>query len=189
MGTFLDPARHGIVTIILCCCVLMISRAANAMTMWEFDGRCFESYSKGGTPYDDLTKKAGDTITCEAAVLMELPNGRLLMQFVTGRGVLGFSGGGIDKETDPTMAILPIDRILPVRDFGTNPDEIYRRSARGEGILNGAEGFCMFQSKDIQNSKELSCASKWEQGKRKVVYKVVMSVKSTKKSFFMPPSN
>ena len=164
-----------------------ISRSANAMTVWFFEGRCFKSYLKWGTPNDDLRKEAGDPITCEKAVLGQLPNGRVLMQFVTERGVLGFSGGGIDRETNPTMSILPVDRILPIRDYGQDTNEILKRSARGEGALNGAEGFCFFQSKDIDSSTQLSCTSKWEQGNKKVVYKVLMNI--TKASKKLLPSS
>jgi hypothetical protein len=154
--------------------------------MWFFDGKCYNSRLKIGTPEDDMTKDAGDPISCKVAVLMELDNGRKLVQFVTGTGPLGFSGNEIDKVTNDKMAILPINRILPVRDMGTDPKEIYRRSSRGEGILDGAEGFCFFGAKDIKSSDGISCISKYEKGHKKMVYSISMKVTHVEKKFFIP---
>jgi len=153
-----------------------IGSTADGMTIWFFEGRCSESFSKLGSPKDDLGKKVGEPISCEKAVLADLPNGRVMMQFVTQHGVLGFAGAGINKDIHPKMAILIVDKILPAADFGSDINEIIRRSATREGVLNGAEGFCFIPEKDIIGSMSVSCTGKWEQGDKKVVYKITMDV-------------
>lgn len=97
------------------------------------------------------------------AVLFELKNGRKLMQFVTGLGVLGFAGAVLDR-TNPTMTLLPIDRLHPIRDIGTSSDEQLARASTGEGALDGAEGSCFFEAKDLMAVKAIACVSKYENG-------------------------
>lgn len=116
--------------------------SASAATAWLFDGQCYNSHVKWGTLDEDLTKEAGDPIHCDKAVLIELRNGRKLINFTTGRGVLGFAGPGIDRQVNPTMAVLPIDRIYPIRDIqGMSRNEVVAGGAKREGALEGAEGF------------------------------------------------
>jgi hypothetical protein len=160
-----------------------------ADTMWFFEGNCHDSRVKWGTISDDMTKETGDPIHCNKAVLIELANGRKLMQFVTGLGVLGFSGREIDKVTNDKMSFIPIDTIHPIRDLGTKSDEIYDRSSKGEGMLRGVEGFCFFQAKDIKSSDSVSCVSKYENGNKKAVYSVQMKVSKVSKKLILPAPN
>lgn len=162
---------------------------AKADTMWFFEGECHDSRVKWGTPVDDMSKEPGDPIHCDKAVLMELANGRKLMQFVTGLGVLGFSGREIDKVTNDKMAFIPIDTIHTIRDLGTKSGEIYDRSSKGEGMLRGVEGFCFFQAKDIKSSDSVSCVSKYEHDNKKAVYSVQMKVNKVSKKLLLPTPN
>lgn len=128
--------------------------------------QCYDSRVKWGTLDEDLTKESGDPIHCNMAILLEFRNGRKLISFLTGRGLLGFAGEGIDRETD--MTTFPIDRIHPIRDVkGMSSDEIIASEARGEGALEGAEGVCMFETKEFKTSKGLSCVSKYESDNKK----------------------
>jgi|1186.fasta_scaffold158393_2 hypothetical protein len=93
-----------------------------------------------------------------------------------GKQPLGFAGGSLDRKTNPKLLIMPLDRIYPVRDLGTDPAEIYRRSASGEGVLQGAEGFCFFDSHQLPAAKSVSCVAKHESGNDKIIYRVEMEL-------------
>jgi len=166
--------------------IVLAAAPSQAATAWFLEGKCKESYSKRGAPTDDLTQEDGDPISCKMLSVMALKNGRKLVQFVTGTGVLGFSGPEFDTTTNKKMLIVPIDRIIPVRDLGTDPSEIMRRSSQGEGVLDGAEGFCMFSTKRIETSKQMTCVTKHERGNRKVVYKVQMDIRKAEKKTDFP---
>jgi len=170
-----------ILTLLAAAFSVLAAAPSQAATAWFIDGKCKQSYLKRGTPSDDLTQEEGDPISCNKVSIMALKNGRKLVQFVTGTGVLGFSGWEFDTTTNKTMLIVPVDRIMPVRDLGTETSEIMRRSAQGEGVLNGAEGFCMFDTKRIEAAKQMTCVSKHEVGNKKVVYKIEMDIRKVKK--------
>jgi hypothetical protein len=169
--------------------LLVLSGAANAATAWFFDGQCYDSRVKWGTMDEDLGTESGDPIHCDKAVLLVLKNGRNLVNFSTGRGVLGFAGGGIDRQSHPTITLLPVDRIYPIRDLqGMTSKEAIESGANREGALDGAEGFCFFGTKQFETSKELSCVSKYEVGNKKTVYSIKMKVrKVTKNANFSEP--
>lgn len=159
---------------------------SHAATAWFMDGKCKASYLKRGTPSDDLTLEEGEPISCKKLSVIALKNGRKVVQFVTGTGVLAFSGTEFDTTTNKKMLVVPIDRIHPVRDLGTEPAEIMRRSAQGEGVLEGAEGYCFFQTKKIETSKEMSCVAMHEIGNKKVVFKVQMDIRKAVKEANFP---
>jgi len=165
---------------------LAVATPSHAATAWFIDGRCKQSYLKRGTPTDDLSKEAGDPISCDKVFMIALKNGRKLVQFSTGTGVLGFAGSEFDAKTNKTMLIMPIDRILPVRDLGKDAAEIVQRGSRGEGALNGAEGFCFFDKKQLDKITGMSCVSMHQQGDRKVVYKIEMDVTRVKREDNFP---
>jgi len=179
---------HMRVTTLLLGAVFVAASAtsSSAATAWFLDGKCKESYLKRGTPTDDLTQEAGDPISCKKLSVIALKNGRKIVQFVTGTGVLGFAGSEFDTTTNKAMLIIPIDRILPVRDLGTEATEIMRRSSQGEGVLDGAEGFCMFDSKRIEKAKQMTCISMHERGNKKVVYRMMMDIRKATKDANFP---
>ncbi|HKH82568.1 MAG TPA: hypothetical protein VKA25_02665 [Gemmatimonadales bacterium] len=146
---------------------------AVAATAWIFNGPCKDGSLKRGQPTDDLRAITGETISCNQAILMELKNGRKLIHFNTQNGTpLGFAGTVLDTKTNPKLMIFPLDRIYPVRDLGQRPDDIYQRSRSGEGVLDGAQGFCFFNSHTLNEVTGLSCTAMHQIGDRKVVYRV-----------------
>src|SRR5687768_4996153 len=124
---------------------LAVPVEASAATAWIYNGPCKDGSLKRGKTTDDLRSVGGETISCNQAILMELKNGRKLIHFNTKDGTpLGFAGPIFDTKTNPKILIVPLDRIYPVRDFGKDPKEIMRRTGAGEGVLDGAKGFCFF---------------------------------------------
>ena len=160
---------------------------ASAATIWMFDGNCVNSRLKIGLPADDLTMQPGDPISCKSANLMELQYGRVLVNFVTGTGVLGFAGSGFDSRTNPKLLLASVDRIHPVRDFGSDAKEILRRSGNGEGVLNDAEGVCIFEPKNLAKVTSFVCVGNHVEptGLRRV-YTVEMRVKKVTKNTNFP---
>jgi len=125
-----------------------------------------------------MTRFAGEPISCNQAVFMTLPNGRKMINFLTGGGTipLGFSGEFLDRKSDPKLLTFPVDRIYPIRDLGTTPEEIWRRGSTGEGVLDHAEGFCFFSSHDLVDTDELSCGVGQVSGNKKITYYMMMKV-------------
>jgi hypothetical protein len=160
--------------------------AERSVGVWFFQGLCEDSYLWKGAPMEDMTNSPGDAISCKRAFLMEVPNGRNLMSFVTGASGTRFAGGALDPKTNPKLLIMPIDRIHPARDLGTIPSEIYRRAASGEGALDGAEGFCFFSSHKLAATEELSCVAKHTSGNNKTVYRIKMEIKKVDKRTHRP---
>ena len=161
---------------------------AQAATAYFFSGTCRDSRVKIGKLEDDLAKEPGDPIHCDVAVLLELKNGRKLMQFVTGIGALGFSGATLDQNTNPNMVILPVDRLYPVRDLGTTAEEQLKRSSQAEGAIDDVEGYCFFQPKKLARVTSLSCVTKYEKRGIKTVHSIKMDVrKVTRKTNFPDP--
>jgi hypothetical protein len=97
--------------------VLSVSPAtASAMDLWSFNGRCTEGAVKQAIPSVDMTKMRGSAISCDAATIVELDNGRKLVQFVQKRGNLsppGF-GGGQFKYTGNNYSLI-VDHVHPQR--------------------------------------------------------------------------
>lgn len=147
-------------------------------SIFTFKGTCLDSKIKWGLIEEDLTAAPGDPVSCDAAIFMSLPNGRRMMQFVTGRGLLGFAGSELARDESDGSLMLSIDRIHPIRDLGNDPDEIYRRGRSGEGVLEGAEGVCIFSADDIKSSTYVACIGKHEAGNKKTVFTVRMNVAS-----------
>jgi hypothetical protein len=87
-----EVRRAAVVFLLLLLLVFLCDIPASAATAWFFDGQCYNSHVKWGTLDQDLTKEAGDPIHCDKAILIELRNGRKLINFTTGRGVFGFRG-------------------------------------------------------------------------------------------------
>jgi hypothetical protein len=160
--------------------LLCTASTAHASTVYFFDGACDQnSCIKVGSADLDFSNIKGAPIVCDAAVLVELSNGRELMQFTNKRGKnigpLGFAGVGIDRHTNPKLALFPIDRIYPRQRLGPTPEETYSQGMNGTPI-NGAEGFCVFDKHSIDKSKSLSCVSKIEKNGTKTIFKVIFNV-------------
>jgi hypothetical protein len=186
---FIPKSLSCVLRTILFLVPLVSCTSASAATAYFFKGQCHDSRVKVGTLDADLRVEAGDPIHCETAVLIELKNGRKLMQFLTGLGVLGFAGGTLDRSTNPTLTLLPIDRLYPIRDLGTSSDEQFETASKGEGALDGAEGFCFFEPKDLARVRSLSCVSKYVHGDIRTVHSIQMNVRKVDKTIKFPDVN
>jgi hypothetical protein len=107
---------------------------------------------------------------------MELDNGRKLIQFAEKRDTqstpLGFSGS--NYEPQGKMIRMAIDRMYPRRSLGATPEETFAGSM--SGAVNNAEGFCFFSTRDFRSADGVSCVSKIEDGKTKIVFKVDFAI-------------
>ena len=127
------------ITYITYICIISAALSSNveAKPTWFFKGSCHDSRVKRGNSTTDLTLEAGDPIHCDLAILSFLKNGRILLQFHTGIGILGFAGPVFDRKSNPNVANIPIDRIYPIRDLGMKSPEILDRSELGTVTLCG----------------------------------------------------
>jgi hypothetical protein len=149
---------------------------ASAMDLWSFNGRCKEGVVKQGSPYVDMHNIRGSPIYCDAATLMELDNGRKVMQFVQKSGTLmppGFAGGEF-KDTEGHYSLI-VDRVYPQRSIvaGKSIDQL-RRDAEKTAIP--ADGYCFFSDRDFSKLTEFSCVTKTENVDTKIIYTVVFDV-------------
>lgn len=155
--------------------VLMISSAASAMDLWSFNGHCTEGVVKQATPSVDMTKMHGSAISCDAATIIELDNGRKLVQFAQKRGNLsppGFAGGQF-KYTGNNYSLI-VDRVHPQRTLsGKTTEQIF---SEGATSAIPAEGYCFFSSSDFSKLTEFSCVTKTENADTKIVYRVLFKV-------------
>ena len=155
--------------------VLMMSPGASAMDPWSFNGRCTEGVVKQATPSVDLTKMRGSAISCDAATIIELGNGRKLVQFAQKRGNLsppGFAGGQF-KFTGNNYSLI-VDRVHPQRTLsGKTPEQIF---SEGATSAVPAEGYCFFSNSDFSKLTEFSCVTKTENADTKIVYRLLFKV-------------
>jgi hypothetical protein len=173
--------RNAILIGILLASIFSFTNLAFAETMWFFEGICDESTVKQESPEKDFSKIEGRKLNCEFGVLIEIQNGRKLIQFTNAEYLFGFAGGDIDKVSNENFAMMPIDRIFL-------PRNIKIETPRPEDILDNAEGIC-FLSKELQKSKEISCVSKYEESNIKYVFNIHMIVrKVTRKSIGKSPN-
>ena len=152
--------------------LLAIAEFSPAMaSSYVYDAICTNSYSKQGEQQDDLTKQSGKPIKCDSAVLSLLDNGRVLLQVSEKKGKLtplGFSGAGLDFDTNPNFITLPLQSIYLPHSTGTgNPEKI-------EGI----EGFCFLDGKaNLRALTSATCVAKIEIGTQRLVYHVEVHIK------------
>jgi hypothetical protein len=145
------------------------------MDVWTFNGHCEEGVVKQGSPYVDMQKMRGSGISCDAASIMELDNGRKLVQFIQKRGRInppGFAGSDL-KYTEEHYSLV-VDRVYPQRTLaGKTSEQILSESAK---TAIPAEGYCFFSDSDFSKLTEFSCVSKTENADTKIVYRVSFKV-------------
>jgi hypothetical protein len=162
---------------------LIIGGDAVASDLWTFEGRCTSGVVKQARPTVDLSKLRGSEITCDAATIIELDNGRKLVQFVQKRGKvgpLGFAGNKLNY-TDGNYVLL-IDRVHPQHRVhpqqglaGKSTDQIFQESATP---AMPSEGYCFFSNSDFSKLTEFACVSKTENADSKIIYRIAFNVDS-----------
>lgn len=136
-----------------------------------YPATCDGSYSKQGEQNDDFTKFKGKPIKCDNILFALLGNGRISVQIVDSRSSLtplGFSGSGLDYESNPNFVTVPLDSIsLP---HVNNPATAQ--------TVNGIEGYCFIEGKyNFRSLSTFVCASKMEIGTQKLVYNITAKIK------------
>ena len=143
---------------------------------WFFTGKCEDSRVKRGSLSEDPRIQVGDKINCDIAIVSILTDGRLLVQFRTGLGVLGFAGAVLDETTYDTPSI-PIETIYPIRDLGMSKEEILQNSLQREGALtDGVEGICLLGSENFKSMRKMTCTAKHEVAEHGSVYSITINI-------------
>ncbi len=150
---------------------LLISFSSGALARtYVYEATCGQSYSKQGEQEEDLTTMKGKSISCNSAILSFLDNGHVIFQVGEKKGQLtplGFSGIGLDYDTSPNFATLPLDKVyLPHYTEPGTPEDV-----------NGVEGFCFFDGKlNVRALHDVSCVAKIEFGTQRLVYHVDVKI-------------
>jgi hypothetical protein len=149
--------------------------SASAMDLWTFNGRCTEGVVKQAPPSVDMRNMRGSPVSCDAASISELDNGRKLVQFVQKRGKLnppGFAGAEF-KYTEGNYSLV-VDRVYPQRTLvGKSTEQIFSEGAKSAIPV---EGYCFFSDSDFSKLTEFSCVTKTENTDAKIVYRVSFKV-------------
>jgi hypothetical protein len=145
------------------------------MDLWTFNGSCKDGIVKQGSPSVNLHDTPGTVISCDAASITELDNGRKLVQFVQKLGKMmppGFAGGEF-KYTNGNYSLI-LDRVYPQRILaGKEADQIF---SEGTKTALPAEGYCFFSNPDLSKLTEFSCVTKTENADTKILYSVSFKV-------------
>jgi hypothetical protein len=156
-------------------CAAVFCPAASAKDLWTFNGICKESVVKEGAPAVDMSGAPGTAISCDAATITELDNGRRLVQFVQKTGEMlppGFAGGEFKYVRGGFSLIL--DRVTPQRLLaGKQPDQIAGEAGK---TAMPAEGYCVFGSADFSRLTEFSCETRTENAGTKILYSISFKV-------------
>ncbi len=149
--------------------------SASAMDLWTFNGRCVDGVVKQAPPTVDMQSMRGSPISCDAASIMELDNGRKLVQFVQKQGKLnppGFAGDEL-KYTKGKYSLI-VDRVYPQRTLaGKSREQILNEGAK---TAIPAEGYCFFSVSDFSKLTDFSCVTKTENADTKIIYRVSFKV-------------
>jgi hypothetical protein len=148
---------------------------ASAMDLWTFNGRCTIGVVKQALPSIDMRNMRGSPIACDAASIMELDNGRKLVQFVQKHGRLSLPGfaGSEFKYTEGNYSLI-VERVYPQRTLaGKTTEQIFNESAK---TAIPAEGYCFFSDSDFSKLTEFSCVTKTKNADTKIVYRLSFKV-------------
>ena len=139
-----------------------ISGAAFAQTTL-YKATCGNSSMKQGAANEDLSNAPGVPIECQGVTLSKLAGNHQVVQFITpSQSVLGFGGDALDFKSDPKFITLPLKRLyLPSRTQNGSP-----------ATVDGAEGFCFLDGKDLNALKGIVCVAQVMLGQQHVVYQV-----------------
>lgn len=145
---------------------LILGAADANADAYLYQAECKDSYSKQGKQSDDLTKKKGKPVRCDAVVFALLDNGRVSVQFADKKSKftpLGFTGNGLDHELNPNFVSIPLDSIsLP---HESNPEVAQ--------TVSGIEGYCFVNGAfNVRSLESFVCAAKMEIGEEKLVYHI-----------------
>lgn len=124
---------------------------------------CKDSSFKDAEIGTDLSQVKGTEITCFGVTISQLANKRVNIQFlIPGQAILGFGGDGLDEKANPGLITLPLKRVyLPGRDKPDTPLTV-------EGI----EGFCFLDGKNLHALTGIICIAKLDSGSRRQIYEV-----------------
>ena len=151
---------------------IAFSHRALAMDVWTFHGVCKDSAVKQGSSHVDNQDSA---ISCDAGYIMELGNGRKLVQFGLKQSELvppGFAGGEF-KYLDGHYALV-LDTVYPQRvTAGKTTEQIYSETMK---TAMPTEGYCFFNDANFSKLTQISCIAKAESEDTNISYNLTFEI-------------
>src|SRR5262249_3236861 len=151
---------------------IAFSDRALAIDVWTFHGACKDSIIKQDSSYVDNQDSA---ISCDAGYIMELGNGRKVVQFGLKQSELvppGFAGGAF-KYLDGHYALV-LDTVYPQRVIaGKTTEQIYSETMK---TAMPTEGYCFFNDANFSKLTQISCIAKAESEDTNISYNLTFEI-------------
>jgi hypothetical protein len=169
---FKDIVLGRLSNVLIASLAFAFSDRALAMDVWIFHGACKDStFKQGSSPVDNQDS----AISCDAGYIMELGNGRKLLQFGLKQSELvppGFSGGAF-KYVDGHYALV-LDTVYPQRVIaGKTTEQIYSETMK---TTMPTEGYCFFNDANFSNLTQISCIAKVESEDTNISYNLTFEI-------------
>ena len=169
---FKDIVLGRLSNVLIASLAIAFSDRAMAMDVWIFRGACKDSTVKQSSSHVDNQDSA---ISCDAGSIMELGNGRKLVQFGLKQSELvppGFSGGAF-KYLDGHYALV-LDTVYPQRVIaGKTTEQIYRETMK---TTMPTEGYCFFNDANFSKLTQISCIAKAESEDTNISYNLTFEI-------------
>jgi len=151
---------------------IAFSDRALAMDVWIFHGACKDSTVKQRSSHVDNQDSA---ISCDAGYIMELGNGRKIVQFGLKQSELvppGFAGGAF-KYLDGHYALV-LDTVYPQRSIaGKTTEQIYSETMNTTMPI---KGYCFFNDANFSKLTQISCIAKAESEDTNISYNLTFEI-------------
>ncbi len=172
ISLFKDVVLGKLFNVLIASLAIVFSYPALAMDVWIFHGACKDSTVKQGSSHADNQVSA---ISCDAGYIMELGNGRKLVQFGLKQSELvppGFSGGAF-KYLDGHYALV-LDTVYPQRVIaGKTTEQIYSETMK---TVMPTEGYCFFNDANFSKLTQISCIAKAESEDKNISYNLTFEI-------------
>jgi hypothetical protein len=143
--------------IIIVSTIPLLCIGAEAAPMWFFGGTCDDSTFNNGIINND-----SKPIYCNVGILSMYKNERVLIQFNTKSGILGFAGSLLDRQANmENVQSVQVDTIHP---------------EAGEQINRGVEGVCLIDNADFKHAKRIKCTVEYRNNNAISKYSIRLSV-------------
>jgi len=172
VSLFKDIVLGKLSNVLIASLAIAFSYRALAMDVWTFHGACKDSTVKqGSSPVDNQDS----AISCDAGYIMELGNGRKLVQFGLKQSGLvppGFAGGAF-KYLDGHYALV-LDTVYPQRvTAGKTTEQIYSETMKA---AMPTEGYCFFNDANFSKLTQISCIAKTEGEDTNISYNLTFEI-------------
>jgi len=172
VSLFKDIVLSRLSNVLIASLAIAFSDRALAIDVWTFHGACKDSIIKQDSSYVDNQDSA---ISCDAGYIMELGNGRKVVQFGLKQSELvppGFAGGAF-KYLDGHYALV-LDTVYPQRVIaGKTTEQIYSETMK---TAMPTEGYCFFNDANFSKLTQISCIAKAESEDTNISYNLTFEI-------------